>query len=578
MMDRKKIVLIITILFLSVSFYSPALAADARLLFSPDSGTFPVGDTFSVRVIVDSGGGVGINAADGVISFETEYLSVTGLSKNNSVFSLWTQDPTFSNSNGEISFGGGNPQAFTGTFGTIFTITFQAKKEGTTQVNFSSGSVLAADGQGTNVLSAMEDANFTLEVSTPPGGEQEEEEEEPPSGLLPPAPEVSSPTHPEADTWYSNNSPVFEWDLPADVVAVSLLLHENALATPDYYSEGLIEETQYDQEPVEDGTWYFHIKFKNNHGWGPTAHRKVLIDATPPDPFELQVEHSDPTDPRPVLVFETADELSGIDRFEIKIGEDDWAPIPPEEIQENRYQMPAQSPGAKQIQLKAVDKAGNESSASANIEVEPLRPPTITELSDEVTQGDVFIAKGISFYPGATVEITIAQGEEIIKKENTMADKEGSWLYFSQEEIESGEYEIWAKLTDDRGAQSNTSERKAFTVVPPSIIASFGWIIILVLVLILLALLVALFYIQQRCEERIHKIRKETKEVRLTSARVFSALREELEEQVQMLDKKPSLSESEKGVRDKLKEALDISEEFLGKEIKDIEEQIQEEE
>ena len=50
----------------------------------------------------------------------------------------------------------------------------------------------------------------------------------------------------------------------------------------------------------------------------------------------------------------------------------------------------------------------------------------------------------------------------------------------------------------------------------------------------------------------------------------FKALEEETEKQVAKLDGKPGLSDKEKKIGDDLKKALKISEDFLGKEIKDI--------
>ncbi|MDO8558983.1 MAG: hypothetical protein Q7R84_01500 [bacterium] len=55
----------------------------------------------------------------------------------------------------------------------------------------------------------------------------------------------------------------------------------------------------------------------------------------------------------------------------------------------------------------------------------------------------------------------------------------------------------------------------------------------------------------------------------------FRALREEVEEQIELLDGKPGLNKEERRVRDKLKEALNVSEEFIGKEIKDIEKELE---
>jgi hypothetical protein len=569
---KKKIIIdlfsIFSIILGSCLIFSNTVSAQgASLSLSPASGSFQVGKTFSIAVKLNSGGGVGVNAADGYLKFDTNYLSVIGLSTANSIFSLWPIEPGFSNTKGEVSFAGGNPSAYTGGSGTILLVTFKALKAGTTRVYFSSGSALAADGKGTNILSTLSDGNYTLT------GVEVPEEPQQPAGNLPPLPKVSSPTHPEEDSWYSNNDPEFTWDLPADVSAVSLLIHQLALATPDYYSEGVIESTKY--EDVEDGILYFHIKFKNQYGWGLTAHRKFLVDTQPPAPFEIEVQRTDPTDPQPVLVFKTTDETSGLDRYEIKIGDNEPISVSPEDIEKAPYKMPLQSPGEMQIEVKAIDKAGNFSSASKNIVIEPLKTPTITEMPEKLNRGEILVVKGISFYSDAKIEVFIQkEAKEDIIQGKTLTEEEGDWVYFCKEDLEEGNYEVWVRVVDNRGAQSHPSDKRGLVVVPTSIIQLYGWLIILILAIILVVLIMIIFYQKRKCAEKINKIKKETEDVRKMTARIFKALREEVEEQVEFLDKKPDLSESEEKVRDKLKEALDISEEFIGKEIKDIEDEV----
>ena len=68
---------------------------------------------------------------------------------------------------------------------------------------------------------------------------------------------------------------------------------------------------------------------------------------------------------------------------------------------------------------------------------------------------------------------------------------------------------------------------------------------------------------------------KEITEAEKALYQAFKALKEETEEQVAKLDGKPGLSEREKKICDDLKEALKISEKFVGKEIKDIEKELE---
>jgi cell division protein ZapA (FtsZ GTPase activity inhibitor) len=577
-MSAKNFFFFSLIFFFLFSFSSAANSA--TLFLSPNSGTFSVGKTFSVSVKVDSGGGVGINAAEAILSFDPAYLNVNTVSKSGSIFTLWPVEPSFSNSKGEVNFAGGSPTPYTGSAGTIISITFVAKKEGTTEVKFKSGSVLAADGKGTNVLSSMGSATFTLksEGVTPPV-----EEEKPPTGPLPQKPEVSSPTHPDSEKWYSNKNPEFTWKLPADVIGVSFLLTQSSSSNPGTVSQGLIDSKKY--ENVEDGIWYFHIRYQNKAGWGPILHRKVLIDTTPPEIKEFSIKKEDPTDPKPILTFYATDTLSGIDYYQILINDKEFATTT--NIEEKIFPIGPLSPGKYKIELKALDKAGNSKSEVKEIEIEPLKypifavliskeeefslqPPAIQKTPPKITTEDWLIIRGTSVYPEATVKVYLSrERKEPIVKE-TKTDSEGNWFLVFDQKLEKGKWQISGQIFDKRGAQSPETEKIPLKVVSPSFVKKYSTLI-LILLLIIIAILI--FYnIQQRkkFEKKIEEIKEHFGKLKEKINRVFPALREEIREQIEVLDKRPGLSKNEKILYEKLKEALDISDAFLGEEVKEI--------
>ncbi len=136
--------------FLFILF--PFFANAANLSFSKTSGSYNAGDTFTVNVYINSTD-QSMNAASGVVLFPTDLISVSSISKNGSIFSLWVQEPLFSNNGGTVNFEGIvlNP-GFIGSNGKILSITFKTKKVGNAEITFSTGSVLANDGKGTNIL------------------------------------------------------------------------------------------------------------------------------------------------------------------------------------------------------------------------------------------------------------------------------------------------------------------------------------------------------------------------------------------------------------------------------------------
>ena len=105
----------------------PFGANAATLSFSPSSGSYAVGNTFSASILISSADQA-MNAALGAISFPPDKLEVVSVSKTGSVFTLWVQEPTFSNSAGAVTFEGIvlNP-GFMGANRKAVTINFKVK-------------------------------------------------------------------------------------------------------------------------------------------------------------------------------------------------------------------------------------------------------------------------------------------------------------------------------------------------------------------------------------------------------------------------------------------------------------------
>jgi len=272
-MRRVFLLLFVLIFFLITTPIAEGVASS--LYLSPSSGVYTVGNTFSVVIKVNTGG-LSINAVQGALVFSPDKLSVVGISKTGSIFSLWTTEPIYSNSSGTISFGGGVPSpGYTGASGQIITITFKARTSGTVSVNWSSGAVLANDGKGTNILANMAGGNYSLKamVFTPPA------ESTVPSPKAPAKPDVSSSTHPEENQWYSNSFVSFSWTLPEDVTGVSIRFDQKPASDPGPLSDGLFDSKIH--KDVDDGIWYLHLKLRNEYGWGPIRHFRVQIDTSP---------------------------------------------------------------------------------------------------------------------------------------------------------------------------------------------------------------------------------------------------------------------------------------------------------
>ena len=145
--------------FSLIIFLVSGRALAANLILSPSVGTYNVGDTFKVSILVDTQG-VSINSIDTDIKYPSDLLDVVSVNKSGSILSMWIQEPTNTASNGSITFTGGLPTpGFTGASGKVLDITFKAKSAGVAKLSFLTSSVRANDGLGTDVLqSAGEEA------------------------------------------------------------------------------------------------------------------------------------------------------------------------------------------------------------------------------------------------------------------------------------------------------------------------------------------------------------------------------------------------------------------------------------
>ena len=555
-----------------------AQAGSATLFLSPSTGSYDLNKTFIVKVMVNSGGGVGINAAEGNIKFDNSLLSVSRVDDSNSVFSLWTTDPTFSNGAGTVTFGGGSPGAYKGSAGEIFSITFKTKAIGTADAKFTSGIILAADGKGTNVFGGFGNGSYVVkeaEVEEPKEVEKPklDEGEKPKStGIKPPLPEIESLTHPEDDVWYSNNAPEFKWKLLADLSGVSFLIDQKNISDPGNTADGIVESQIF--EDISDGENYFHIKYGNSSGWGLTAHKKFLVDVTSPKKFSISLDTlGDATNPTPRFMFKTEDETSGIEYFSVSIN-DQTIKVNPSEVTQGYYKPEPLTPGEYNVQIVAVDKAENKASSTINFIIDPLKAPIITSIPKVLNKKDELIIQGTSFYPNVTVKVYIeAKGKDPIEA-SVKTDDAGNWSYFHKGDIDKGNYEVWTKLIDERGAESLDSTRYLMSVVSPSIVCEYGIFIIIFLLIIIILLILYIAYLRNTFNEEKMRIKRETEEVKNKLSKIFAALRDEVDELIQLADKKPGLSESERRVKEKLQESLDISEEFIAKEVDDIEKEI----
>lgn len=538
----------------------------ASLYFSSPSGSYTVGSALSVSVYVSSADQA-MNAASGVISFPQDTLEVTSLSKSGSIFTLWVQEPSFSNSAGAVNFEGIvlNP-GFTGADGKIITINFRVKAAGAALVNFSSGSVLANDGSGTNILTSLGNTQFNLGDTAPSAPVVPETITPSVVSGAPSAPKISSPTHPDPNKWYSKKDAKFTWSLQNGVTAVRLLYDKSPHSPPTVLYASPIAEKEISD--IKDGISYFHVQLENKSGWGGISHFRFQIDTQPPEPMAIRFIDGDETEnPRPTAIFNTTDFLSGIGYYKIKIGDGDFFSVAPEIVESNPYTLHPQAPGKRTILIQAFDKAENHFAATKEFTITPLETPVFTEYPKELESGEVLTVKGESQYSNFQIILWLQREGDDPKSFTVGNGQDGKFTFTVDEKLQEGMYTLWAEVVDARGAKSLPSEKITIAVVKP-VLFRRSWTVsflamIVPLVALIAALLFVLWYGWQKFSRMRKRLLKEMREAESALHKAFDLLKENIREHIK----------EEKMIK-QLKRDLDNAEKRIREEIEDIEKEI----
>jgi len=284
----------------AIFFAIPHTTHAARLIVSPASGTFVVGGTFDVSILLDTEGEA-VNALDIVLKFPTDKLQVSSPTSGQSIVGVWTGPPDYNNQTGMVKLAGGIPDGINTNNALVTKLTFRARSVGTAVIKIGDESrVLLHDGMGTDALTDANNGVYDF-ILPPPQG-----------------PLVASDTHPEESQWYSSTSAVLRWEAQAVITGYSYVLNNDPVGSPDQISEGLKNGVSY--TGLADGRHYFHIRSQRGGVWGGVTHFAVQVDSEPPAEFPVVITPNKRTSSRtPIISFTTTDALSGISHYEYKI-------------------------------------------------------------------------------------------------------------------------------------------------------------------------------------------------------------------------------------------------------------------
>lgn len=550
-------------------FFIAPQAYAATLRLSPDTGVYTAGATFTARVVVNTQG-KSINAAEGELSFNPSDLSVVSISKAGSIFSLWTLEPVFSNSAGTISFGGGSPSGYSGSAGTVMTVTFKTKHDGVTNVSYAAGSILAADGKGTNVISGMQGGAYTVQATS----ETPQPEYVPPANT-PGLPKIISTTHPDPLKWYAGTTAELEWTLPSGVTSVRTLLDESESTVPTKVYEEPIDSVSIPDLP--NGVSYFHLQFRNEDGWGRVAHYRLGVDAEAPKTLTITpAPDNDPGNPEQRFLLTLDDAGSGVGYFMISIDGGEKVRFDDTE-NTGIYTAPSLAPGVHTIAVEAYDKADHSISNSATFTIDAFDAPVFTEYPPELPSSIIPVIKGTT-RPQSTVVITIERDGMAAMTHEVSANDQGVFTFVPDGRFENGVYEFRAVARDTRGAQSRPSEPIRIAVQESGMVRIGGILlsalsVIVPLIAVIGVLILGGMYWFDHARRIRKRIRREAGEAEAVLAQEFDGIVEAVKREIDELKKarKGKLTKQEQSLVETLGKSLESAEKRVRKEIEDIE-------
>jgi hypothetical protein len=445
--------------FISLIFVLPhfADAAQASLSLSPKDGTYTLGNTFSVGVILDTGG-VSVNAVEGKIRYPIEDLAIIGVSTEGSPITSWTTSPDTTSEKGLVSFGGINPEGMIEKGKQLFSITFRVVRSGETRIRIASGAaILSEGGAGTNILTDLRGGTYTLsnnDVRT-------EALRNGPSILR-------SSSHPDEAAWYGSPDVLFEWARTPETDSIRFSVDQNSEGAPTTVLDGSLESKAVS---LASGVWYGHLAVHDRSGWGPVGHLRVQIDTEKPDTLTvIERPRVSQDEPKIELSIEAKDARSGISHYEIAL--DGGEKTRWEDDGNHLYSLGIVPPGKHIAEVRAFDRAGNSIVETVVVEVQGLSLPTI-----EPTPSSLFVGGDIDFEgavgDGQTVRVAIGFDGGESKTEDIASGPGGRFIHtFVFPQV--GTYRIKAQAVDKRGATSEWTPEVLIRVEAQSFLGAVG--------------------------------------------------------------------------------------------------------
>lgn len=551
----------------------PGLLLAATMSITPDTGVYSIGDTFTARVIINTQGAT-INAADARIRFNPGQVAVVGVSQAGSIFNLWTEDPAIVGN--DVVFSGGAPRGYSGSGGTLVTLTLRATSAGTGRLTFQNGSALAADGMGSNVLANMNGATYTVQARE--SAPAPEEVRYVPAANTPGAPQLRSSTHPEQDGWSRNRSATLSWNVPAGVTEVRTSLTQSPSSIPNQVASSVIDSITFDNLP--EGVSYAHVQFRNVDGWGTIARYRLAVSTEAPRNVEvIRSELVEITNPKQELLVRVGSTTAPVTTALVQIGGGE--PISFDIAgATSTITLPELEPGYHAIIVEVIDAAGNSVIKSLSFTIQSFTAPVFVDVPTTISEGVVPVFRGQTVSGARIIAIIRNVANDSSDTYEVVANEEGVFQVIPEQSFRSGVFEISARAIDPNSAQSDVSERYRFVVQQPGYI-QIGSMLLSVLsivvpaVAMVVVMVLVLWYGLVRWRLLRRRVAKESVEAHEMLRTEFATLRSVLTEQktkVAASRKTKQLTKAEAELVETIEQQLTAAQNRVEKEIADIEE------
>jgi hypothetical protein len=392
---------------------------------------------------------VAVNNAEAIIQFPTELVDVISINKAGSVFSLWVEDPTFSAVTGTVTFNGGVPTpGFNGAYGPVVSIVVRAKKAGTAEIAFSSASVRANDGLGTDVLRARQGKSLAIVSAKTPVVDQA-----PANVATGPTVRIVSTTHPDQNQWYTDKNPVFRWTMPEGSDAVQTSIDNNDAGVPRVtYNPAITEKATKD---LNDGVWYFKARARTDGSWGPTDTYVARIDTKPPVMKDTKFSFDDATKMLTITT-DVRDLTSGMDKYLIFINGTLAKTVPATQFTAGSYNLKTSVVGENAVRLVATDRAGNSVEAAGTFASTGDILPQLEEIQSMILANEQLLIRGTTHEPNEEVVVyiknlgvvdsaAVIRGEDNVTALATRSDANRAFFVLTPK-LEPGKHDIWVEV------------------------------------------------------------------------------------------------------------------------------------